>query len=217
MLDIPPAFLGLLKVLQRKNNLERKQERSLLALQGSVESIQPQQLGSNGSKSKTSASGKRSCFMTQKAAVTFEEGMLQLSKGAVQWKASSHTRPKSFHIVSCISAICLLHWKRCQRSLLKMNIQSAIQSWLTMTWAWAELKSVYHTVTNKQPFAGGKIVLSNGSAVDYDWLVLSMGSESSTLGIKGVKEFAVLFNTINDATQVKADVLTVCPVDNCKK
>ena len=49
---------------------------------------------------------------------------------------------------------------------------------------------------------GGKIVLSNGSAVDYDWLVLSMGSESSTLGIEGVKEYAVLFNTINDATQV---------------
>lgn len=68
-------------------------------------------------------------------------------------------------------------------------------------------------ISQKQPFAGGKIVLSNGSAVDYDWLVLSMGSESSTLGIKGVKEFAVLFNTINDATQVKVDALSVCPVD----
>ena len=58
------------------------------------------------------------------------------------------------------------------------------------------------TGLNCKNHAGGKIVLSNGSAVDYDWLVLSMGSESSTLGIQGVKDYAVLFNTINDATQV---------------
>lgn len=50
--------------------------------------------------------------------------------------------------------------------------------------------------------AGGKVVLSDGVAVDYDWLVLSLGSESSTLGVPGVKEHAVLFNTISDALQV---------------
>lgn len=46
------------------------------------------------------------------------------------------------------------------------------------------------------------MVLKNGGDVPYDWLVLSMGSESSTLGIEGVKELAVLFNTIDDALQV---------------
>jgi len=50
--------------------------------------------------------------------------------------------------------------------------------------------------------AGGKVELSDGSVVDYDWLVLSLGSESSTLGVPGVKEHAVLFNTIGDALQV---------------
>ena len=45
-------------------------------------------------------------------------------------------------------------------------------------------------------------MLSDGMAVDYDWLVLSLGSESTTLGVPGVKEHAVLFNTIGDAMQV---------------
>ena len=57
------------------------------------------------------------------------------------------------------------------------------------------------SISDLHVVAGGRIVLSGGSAVDYDWLVLSMGSESSTLGIPGVKEFAVLFNTISDALQ----------------
>lgn len=52
-------------------------------------------------------------------------------------------------------------------------------------------------------FLGGKILLNSGSAVDYDWLVLSMGSESSTMGIPGVKEHAILFNTIQDALQAR--------------
>jgi hypothetical protein len=53
-----------------------------------------------------------------------------------------------------------------------------------------------------KPRAGGKVVLSDGVGVEYDWLVLSLGSESSTLGVPGVKEHAVLFNTITDALQV---------------
>ncbi len=48
-------------------------------------------------------------------------------------------------------------------------------------------------------------MLSEGTVVDYDWLVLSLGSEASTLGVPGVKEHAVQFNTIGDALQVAID------------
>lgn len=58
-------------------------------------------------------------------------------------------------------------------------------------------------------YSGGKVVLSDGVGVEYDWLVLSLGSESSTLGVPGVKEHAVLFNTITDALQVQSAMQTL--------
>ena len=38
--------------------------------------------------------------------------------------------------------------------------------------------------------------------MEYDWLVLSLGSESTTMGIPGVEKYAYLFNSIDDAVKV---------------
>ncbi|CAL8467168.1 g6704 [Coccomyxa elongata] len=47
--------------------------------------------------------------------------------------------------------------------------------------------------------AGGRVVLANGSAVEYDWLVLALGSDSVFFGIEGVRELCLPFNTYSDA------------------
>ncbi len=45
-------------------------------------------------------------------------------------------------------------------------------------------------------------MLENGSAVEYDWLVLALGSDSVFFGIEGVKELCLPFNTYSDAMRV---------------
>lgn len=50
--------------------------------------------------------------------------------------------------------------------------------------------------------AGGRVVLANGSAVEYDWLVLALGSDSVFFGIEGVRELCLPFNTYSDAMRV---------------
>lgn len=49
---------------------------------------------------------------------------------------------------------------------------------------------------------GGTIELADGQQLQYDWLVLALGSSTSFFGIPGVKEFALPFNDFNDAMQV---------------
>ena len=60
---------------------------------------------------------------------------------------------------------------------------------------------------------GGQVKLADGQVVEYDWLVLALGSETSTFGIEGVKELAVPFCSFEDAMKVGSHplgVLTAC-------
>ena len=49
---------------------------------------------------------------------------------------------------------------------------------------------------------GGTIKLADGQQLQFDWLVLALGSSTSTFGIPGVKEYAYAFNDFNDAMRV---------------
>ena len=51
---------------------------------------------------------------------------------------------------------------------------------------------------------GGQVKLADGQVVEYDWLVLALGSETSTFGIEGVKELAVPFCSFEDAMKVSS-------------
>lgn len=50
---------------------------------------------------------------------------------------------------------------------------------------------------------GGVVTLANGSVVEYDWLVVALGAETTTFGIPGARELAVPFCTYADALQAK--------------
>jgi hypothetical protein len=50
--------------------------------------------------------------------------------------------------------------------------------------------------------AGGKVLLANGAAIEYDWLVLALGSDTVYFGIEGVKEHCLPFCTYNDVLRV---------------
>lgn len=50
--------------------------------------------------------------------------------------------------------------------------------------------------------SGGTVTLSNGSVVEYDWLVVALGAETTTFGIPGARQLAVPFCTYADALQV---------------
>ena len=47
------------------------------------------------------------------------------------------------------------------------------------------------------------MVLADGGAVEYDWLVLALGSRTATFGIPGVRELALPFCTFDDAQRVR--------------
>lgn len=55
-----------------------------------------------------------------------------------------------------------------------------------------------------QAGAGGVVELADGGAVPYDWLVVSLGAETSTFGVPGVREQALPFATFQDAQRVRA-------------
>eukprot|EP00798_Chlamydomonas_sp_ICE-L_P017167 gene17167-23483_t len=50
---------------------------------------------------------------------------------------------------------------------------------------------------------GGKVALANGAELEYDWLVVALGSQADSRGVPGVKEFALPFNSYEDAMRVK--------------
>lgn len=50
---------------------------------------------------------------------------------------------------------------------------------------------------------GGKVQLEGDATLEYDWLVMALGSSSDSKGIPGVKELALPFNVYNDAVRVK--------------
>ena len=57
------------------------------------------------------------------------------------------------------------------------------------------------------------MMLENGSAVEYDWLVLALGSDSVFFGIEGVKELCLPFNTYSDAMRVSRPTpARACPL-----
>ncbi|KAK9823219.1 hypothetical protein WJX72_001145 [[Myrmecia] bisecta] len=66
--------------------------------------------------------------------------------------------------------------------------------------------SVQSVVESPSTSAGssgsGQVVLTSGEAVQYDWLVMALGAESSTFGIPGVKELALPFCTYSDAVKM---------------
>ncbi|GAX74202.1 hypothetical protein CEUSTIGMA_g1651.t1 [Chlamydomonas eustigma] len=53
------------------------------------------------------------------------------------------------------------------------------------------------------PEGNGKVQLSDGGCVEYDWLVMAMGSQADSRGIPGVKELAVPFNVYEDAVKAR--------------
>ncbi|KAL6761833.1 putative type II NADH dehydrogenase [Haematococcus lacustris] len=51
--------------------------------------------------------------------------------------------------------------------------------------------------------SGGSVQLEDGSLLEYDWLVLSMGSEADPRDVPGVREHALPFISLADAQQVR--------------
>ena len=47
-------------------------------------------------------------------------------------------------------------------------------------------------------------MLSDGSVVPYDWLVVALGAETNTFGVRGVRECALPFSTYQDAMRLKS-------------
>jgi hypothetical protein len=58
--------------------------------------------------------------------------------------------------------------------------------------------------------AGGRVLLASGASVEYDWLVLALGSDSVFFGIEGVKEYCLPFCTYDDAMRVSILALGLC-------
>eukprot|EP01023_Acetabularia_acetabulum_P043189 TRINITY_DN4311_c0_g1_i1.p1 TRINITY_DN4311_c0_g1~~TRINITY_DN4311_c0_g1_i1.p1 ORF type:complete len:525 (-),score=90.47 TRINITY_DN4311_c0_g1_i1:179-1753(-) len=57
--------------------------------------------------------------------------------------------------------------------------------------------------------SGGKVFLSDGQSLDYDWLVISLGAEPNLQLVPGAKQNALPFCTYNDAAQVKEKIETL--------
>lgn len=45
--------------------------------------------------------------------------------------------------------------------------------------------------------------LNNGASVDYDWLVLALGSETNTFGVPGAREHAITFCSYSDVEKAR--------------
>ena len=58
--------------------------------------------------------------------------------------------------------------------------------------------------------SGGTITLADGQRLQYDWLVLALGSSTSFFGIPGVKDLALPFNDFKDAMKVEHSLVTFC-------
>ncbi len=60
----------------------------------------------------------------------------------------------------------------------------------------------WHGANAEAVHAGGRVLLSSGVAVEYDWLVLALGADSVFFGIEGVKEHCIPFCSYPDAMKV---------------
>lgn len=52
-------------------------------------------------------------------------------------------------------------------------------------------------------------MLADGATIDYDWLVLALGSDTATFGVPGVAEHCAAFNTYADAVALDAKLKEV--------
>lgn len=60
-----------------------------------------------------------------------------------------------------------------------------------------------HPIEGGGSTGGGTVQLADGSEVPYDWLVVALGAETTTRGVPGVRECALLFSTYTDALRLK--------------
>lgn len=60
-------------------------------------------------------------------------------------------------------------------------------------------------VMDKAAGTPGSVHLSDGSMLEYDYLVMALGSEADSRGVPGVMEYAVPFNNFEDAVKVGAN------------
>ena len=72
-------------------------------------------------------------------------------------------------------------------------------------WGWSGAPGGEARPTTRSPSLlllssdGGRVVLDDGCTIDYDWLVLALGSDTATFGVPGVVEHCAAFNTYTDA------------------
>ena len=59
------------------------------------------------------------------------------------------------------------------------------------------------------------MVLASGAAIEYDWLVLALGSDSVTFGIPGVRDLALPFCSFDDALRVRPKAYETPPPRPC--
>lgn len=52
----------------------------------------------------------------------------------------------------------------------------------------------------------GCVVLSDGSEIDYDWIVLALGADITPRGTPGAKEHAIPFATLEDVERAIAEL-----------
>lgn len=64
------------------------------------------------------------------------------------------------------------------------------------------IKFLQNEVTNINP-AIDKIILKDAEEIDFEYLVVALGSETNTFGIPGIKEHAYFLKTLEDAIQVR--------------
>ena len=57
--------------------------------------------------------------------------------------------------------------------------------------------------TSTSTGGGGRVQLQDGASVEYDWLVVALGSQSDSKGVPGVQELALPFNVYDDAVRVR--------------
>ncbi|WP_270584446.1 NAD(P)/FAD-dependent oxidoreductase [Bacillus smithii] len=68
----------------------------------------------------------------------------------------------------------------------------------------SKVKFVQATVENIKPNEN-KVILNNGE-LDYDYLVVALGPESETFGIKGLKEYAFAITSVNAARRIREHI-----------
>lgn len=56
------------------------------------------------------------------------------------------------------------------------------------------------------PGSAGRVVLGDGTVVEYDWIVLALGSEGTHRGVPGAKDHALPFTTLEDTTRIKDEI-----------